>query len=217
MIRLDYGNYYHVYNRGCNGENLFLEENDYNHFLEYYFVFVNPVADTYAWCLLKNHFHFLVRIKRMDEIGFLNSKNARSKNIYLKWKTYFPTKPDKYLIKKPKPTEQFKHLFNGYSHWFNNRHQRAGQLFEKNFQRKFVSNRKYFTNLILYIHQNPVKHGFVENILDYPWSSYMIISSDKASYLKKQEVIHFFGGIRNFKSLHDKPSNDSDISHLIIE
>jgi len=57
------GNQYHIYNRGINSCNLFNETSNYEHFLELYEKYISPVANTYAWVLMPNHFHFLVRIK----------------------------------------------------------------------------------------------------------------------------------------------------------
>jgi len=64
---LQYGRYYHIYNRGNNRENIFIDGRNYSHFLKLYTRYVEPVADTYAYCLLRNHFHFLVRIKTVEE------------------------------------------------------------------------------------------------------------------------------------------------------
>jgi putative transposase len=64
---LQYGQYYHIYNRGNNRENIFFEERNYRYFLRLYVKYAEPVADTYAYCLLRNHFHFLVRIKTVGE------------------------------------------------------------------------------------------------------------------------------------------------------
>ena len=41
---------------------------------------------------------------------------------------------------------------------------RTGSLFEKKFERKIVNSDTYLQNLIHYIHYNPVKHRFTENI-----------------------------------------------------
>ena len=58
-----YDTYYHIYNRGTNGENIFVQERNYEHFLKLYEKHILPVADTFAYCLLRNHFHISVRIK----------------------------------------------------------------------------------------------------------------------------------------------------------
>ena len=60
--------YYHIYNRGINGETIFKQERNYSYFLHKYNKYISPIADTFAYCLLKNHFHFLIRIKSESEI-----------------------------------------------------------------------------------------------------------------------------------------------------
>ena len=64
---LQYSTYYHIYNRGNNRQNVFFEERNYRYFLQLYAKYIEPVADTYAYCLLPNHFHLLVRTKSVDE------------------------------------------------------------------------------------------------------------------------------------------------------
>jgi len=61
------GMYYHIYNRGNNRENLFLEKRNYPYFLTLYAKHIEPIADTCAYCLLRNHFHLSVRIKTEKE------------------------------------------------------------------------------------------------------------------------------------------------------
>lgn len=72
------GHYYHIYNRGNNKENIFIEERNYVYFLQLLKIYILPVADVYAYCLLKNHFHLLVRIKEEDELP----EKVQRKNIF---------------------------------------------------------------------------------------------------------------------------------------
>lgn len=65
---LENGKYYHIYNRGINSDILFKENSNYEYLLKLYDLHIEPIAETYAWCLMKNHFHFLVRIKDVEEI-----------------------------------------------------------------------------------------------------------------------------------------------------
>ena len=69
---LNHSQLYHIYNRGNNREDLFRFPEDYRHFLRLYEKYIEPIAETYAWCLLVNHFHLLVKIKTKEEIGFFN-------------------------------------------------------------------------------------------------------------------------------------------------
>ncbi|MFO7658231.1 MAG: hypothetical protein R6W78_14315 [Bacteroidales bacterium] len=66
---LIHGNYYHIYNCGINGEALFRESSNYEYFLWLYEKHVTPVTDTFAWCLMGNHFHRLMRIKGENEMA----------------------------------------------------------------------------------------------------------------------------------------------------
>ena len=217
-VSIEYGRFYHIFNRGNNYEDIFLEKADYECFLELYDIFIDTVADTYAWCLMKNHFHVLLRIRDEEEIGYFNSADARSEDMYIKWKTHFPGTPQKNHSKKPEPSEQFKHLFSTYAMWFNKKYKRKGSLFSKNFERIGITNERYYSNMIVYIHNNPVKHGFVDQAIDYPWSSYLTVVSTKNTKLKRDEVIKYFKNIENYKSMHTKGLvDDAYLNMLIVE
>ena len=62
-ILLEPGKFYHIYNRAKNGNPLFPEEEDVQFFLKLYKTHVLPVADTWAYCILQDHLHFLIRMK----------------------------------------------------------------------------------------------------------------------------------------------------------
>ncbi|TRX35380.1 hypothetical protein FNW52_11710 [Flavobacterium sp. ZT3R18] len=195
-----HGNYYHIYNRGNNGIDIFLENENYYHFLRLYAKYIEPVAETFAWCLLKNHFHILVRIKEKSEIN----------NGELSYST----------TEKPKvidPSRQFSHLFNAYTQAINKRYNRTGSLFETTFERKLVTSETYFQKLIYYIHNNPVHHGFVNQMSLYPWSSYETVISSKPTKLKREEVIEIFGDINNFIQYHEEQQNLNEINNFVIE
>jgi putative transposase len=65
---LIYDTYYHIYNRGVNGEDIFVEERNYDLFLRLFEKHLSSVTDLFAYCLLRNHFHISVRVKSQEEI-----------------------------------------------------------------------------------------------------------------------------------------------------
>jgi len=67
MRGLQPGCIYHIFNRGNNRDILFIEERNYQYFLRLYRKYVEPVAATYAYCLIPNHFHFLIRTRTLEE------------------------------------------------------------------------------------------------------------------------------------------------------
>ena len=71
IIQLLPDNCYHVFNRGINGEDIFKERKNYSYFLKLYAWYISPIAHTYAYSLLKNHFHFAIKIKTKQ--GYLRS------------------------------------------------------------------------------------------------------------------------------------------------
>ena len=209
---LEYGKYFHVYNRGNNKQAIFFETKDYLHFLELVSIFISPIADIYAYALMGNHFHFLIRIKDEEEIGYLNPLNAESEELDKKWKIFETIPPDlsKKQWKRPIPQNMFQHLFNAYARFVNTKYKRIGHLFEKNFERKLVSDEMYLKALILYIHNNPVKHGFCESPVEYPWTSYLSLVSIKPTRLQRKQVIGWFDNKANFIAVHQNYSDDFD-------
>lgn len=57
---------YHVYNHGNGNELIFRESENYRFFLKQFKIYISHIAWIYAYCLMPNHFHFLLRIKSED-------------------------------------------------------------------------------------------------------------------------------------------------------
>lgn len=80
---LEPGKVYHIYNRARNWEPLFTDEEDLRSFLRLYQAHIAPLAETYAWCLLPDHLHLLIRI-REEAAGCLYRPFAMLFNGYAK-------------------------------------------------------------------------------------------------------------------------------------
>ena len=187
------GCYYHLYNRGNNRENIFFEERNCDYFLRLYLKHVQPVADTYAYCLLPNHFHFLVRIRVEDEIS--------------------PTNQNKPF----RPSQGFSNLFNAYAKAVNKAYKRTGSIFEDRFHRHLIDTDSYFLNLVFYIHFNPQKHNYVKDFRVWKWSSYKLLETRQASFLNENEVIGWFGNINNFRKFHQERLEEKSLINLFKE
>jgi|SRR5690554_5197783 len=162
--------FYHVYNRGNNGENIFLEERNYLYFLRLTQKHVLPIAEIYAYCLLKNHFHILLKTKS--------------------------------ILKENKISQGISNLFNSYAKAINKTYGRAGSLFQTRFSRKRILNEDYLRSLVLYIHLNPIHHGFTTDYRTYRHSSYKALISRKPTELKRAEVLSLFDDLDNFIFCH---------------
>jgi len=76
------GEWYHVYNRGNRKQPIFLQRYDYQRFLKRYVQYAKDHSvTTYAFCLMTNHFHFLVQLIEEDAItklfGRLSTSHAK--------------------------------------------------------------------------------------------------------------------------------------------
>lgn len=190
---LEYGKFYHIYNHSVANRDLFIENDNYQYFMKLYKKYIPVVADTFAWVLMKNHFHFLIRIKDVNEFEINQASHL----------TGFRNLSGMKLI----PHQQFSNLFNAYSKAINKRYQFRGTLFERPFKRKCITSENYLKKMVLYIHQNPVHHGFCQYVADYPWSSYLAFMSEKPTFLKSEKVLDWFDGDANFKFMHQKTIN----------
>lgn len=199
--KLEYGKYYHIYNRGINSCDVFKDAENFSYFLKLYENNISCIANTFAWVLMPNHFHFLVKLKEEDEIlcsGILS--------------------PDRVLNPVRAigtPSQQFSRLFNSYAQAFNKRNNRHGSLFERPFKRKMISNEIYLKQVLLYIHNNPVHHGFCEHPMDYPWSSYLSCISLKPTNLERNIVIGWFDDMGNFKETHNSKIDIIKIEEML--
>lgn len=210
--------YYHIYNRGNNRENLFIEEKNYFHFLDLWQKHVAPVADTFAYCLMKNHFHFLIRIKEEEEIvELINSLNPDNRNpnraLRTSQQALLGLTNQQEILKRIK--NNFSNHFNAYAQAINKAYNRTGKLFELPFERKVVDSETYFRQLIYYIHFNPQKHGFVKDFREWPHSSYNTFIGDKPTKLKREKAMEWFINKSDFVATHQIAPNFKDIEKLI--
>ena len=107
--------YYHIYNRGNNREDIFLEEKNYFYFLDLMKKHLYPIADLLAYCLLKNHFHLLIRTKPVDldaqiSKGFSNFLNAYAKAINKQYQRSGSLFQDRFSRKMVKDENQLRNL-----------------------------------------------------------------------------------------------------------
>ncbi len=186
------GRYYHIYNRGNNREDLFREERNYRYFLQLYARHVHPIADTFAYCLMKNHFHLLVRVKEQTSQVLKTCE-----------------------VSPAKPSQAFSNLFNAYTKAMNKAYGRTGSLFQDRFGRIEVTSDTYFLHLIFYIHFNPQKHGFVADFREWPWSSYRALCGAAETKLGRAAVLDWFGTAPQFEAFHRGLVDERAIAPLI--
>jgi putative transposase len=201
-----YDTYYHIYNRGNNRENIFIQQRNYTHFLNLYFKYINPIVETFAYCLLRNHYHLAVRIKSEEEIiKYAKTLKVSSANQPLARQgshAYSNSSQQGKPLGSAYASQQFSNFFNAYSKALNTAYGRTGSLFQHPFGRVPISNDHQLWNVIAYIHQNPQKHKFVADFRDWKYSSCGILISDKPTKIQREIVLDWFGGREQFLDMH---------------
>ncbi|MPR34890.1 transposase [Salmonirosea aquatica] len=192
--------FYHIYNRTIDSGKLFAHEGNFEFFLKRLDGYLSGFVEVYAFCLLSNHFHLLIKV---------SSEEALRKNLA----SFEEINSGKILaLKKGEPSQktvheivshQFKKFFQSYAMAYNKQQDRVGTLFQTPFKRVKIDNDLYLTSIIKYIHTNPRKHGVEADFRTYRWSSYSRILLEKPTKLRKEEVLEWFGGRKPFVNAHE--------------
>lgn len=220
-IPLEPDHYYHIFNQGNNKEIVFFREENHTYFLKQLNKYMSGYFYFYAYCLIPNHFHILIRVKPVSEIFKQSKKDfpKRSRDIpAISNMNFIEFNKDIELSHKI-VSEKFRRFFLSYAKAINKQVGRTGSLFRKNFRRKKINSDDYFTGLVWYIHNNPVKHKIYNDYKTYKWSSYKRILMEKpSSVLEKEELFSWFGDKQNYIDFHEMKKIDWDrLNGLIIE
>ena len=208
---------YHIFNHANGFENIFREDENYRFFLEKYQQYISPLAETYAYCLMPNHFHLVVRILKREQLEeIIRIKNNHATTNFSNTNNFSKVSFDfgkvgevnnvrisdedieKFLSK------QFSNLFSSYTQSFNRMYKRRGSLFIKNFKREIILDKEYFLNAIVYTHRNPIHHGFCSRYSDWSYTSYCEITAQNSELVEVDKLLKVFGGKDLFVKVHQQ-------------
>ena len=193
--------FYHLYNRANGSEKLFITDENYLFFLRKYREYISTICHTYCYCLMPNHFHFLIQIKSEQELELFFNQTAS--------KAFPKSKTLEKLLSK-----QFSNFFSCYTQAFNKQQQRKGSLFMKNFKRKKIDDKSYLLHLVKYIHYNPLEAKLANELNEWKFSSYTSLLSKTPTLLKRNELIEWYSDLANFMSVHKTMPTDTSNHYL---
>ena len=161
------GEYYHIYNRGNNKQEIFLDNNDRDRFVKLLYLCNstkrinfkediiqnkinawdfkrgNQLVSIGAWVLMPNHFHLYIISLPKSDFG------------------------------KNKITEFIRKVCTAYAKYFNKKYNKTGSLFEGKFKSVHIKDEIQAKYLFSYIHLNPVK------LIQKDWKEVGIINKQK--------------------------------------
>ncbi len=187
------GGFYLIYNKVVSEITLFKSQHDYTDFLIRYTKYLSPYFDTFAYCLIPNHFHFLVRVKsNVDQV--IENEKTKISIKYINGEV-----PLNSVLEN-----QLSRMLSGVSLRYNSKYKRQGPLFKQGTKRVLLKNEVRIANLLCYIHHNPIHHKLSSSYSDWKYSSYQSYLSNTKSKLDKLTVLELIGGIDIFHQLHDE-------------
>jgi len=187
---------YHIYNRS--NETTFINRENYLYFLKKVNVLIKPYVEVLSWCLMPNHFHFLV---------LANEEACRLIDE--------PHRPNVQILSKNIGT-----LLSSYTRAFNKHKSRKGSLFVHNTLSKCLNeapnNAEFLSNCIHYIHQNPLRAGLCEDISDYEYSSSPDYANTRNGQLVNKELAYEMLGLtaKEFKQQTEVCVNEAKVKGL---
>jgi len=224
------GGIYHIYNRGVEKRDIFLEDEDYFRFIHDLFEFNDEEPAT------------LLYYKK----PFIQSYETKSHRIGSKRKLIveiliFTLMPNHFHLLLKQRLEngimKFMHKLGvGYAMYFNQKYERTGSLFQGPYKAILVEKDAHFIHLPYYIHSNPLDLKFPEwknkeirnykeamkFLENYRWSSFLDYIGKKnfPSVTQREFLLDFFGGPEQYKKNTIKWLKEMDlesIKDLILE
>ena len=181
------GEFYHLYNRGLEKNDIFTQRSDYSLFIDTfsYYQIQNPkprfsnyrqskvfpvdptkkIVDIICYCLMPNHFHLLV--KQLKDGGI---------------------------------TEFMRRFILSYIKYRNLKYKHQGPLLNGSFRAVRMETDEQFIHVSRYIHLNPLVSLLVKNLNLYPWSSYRTyIGLEDNQTVAKEEILSFFKSPQDYQ------------------
>lgn len=197
------GDFYHLFNRGLEKQQIFASRRDYSYFTQalFYYQIQNPkpkfsiyrkskifpvdstkkIVDILCYCLMPNHFHLLVRQKREGGI-----------------------------------TEFMRKFIHSYTKYRNAKYHRQGPVFQGMFKAVRVETDEQLIHLSRYIHLNPLVSSVTEDLNSYPWSSYgNYIGLMHDNRLTMEEVLNFFTSPTEYQNFVMEQANYATTLELL--
>jgi len=168
-MQLTEGYIYHVYNRGNNKQPIFFSDDNYLYFLKGVQKTIAPCCDILCWCLMPNHFHFLIHANKNSIVEIKDGSFPRQQF-----------------------SQSVKQLLSSYTKAINKQNNFNGSLFQQKTKAISVMDnyQSYGATAFYYIHQNPLKAGLVDKIEDWEYSSFKDYTGRRMGKLCNKNLAH---------------------------
>jgi REP element-mobilizing transposase RayT len=154
-------------------------------------------AEVLGFCIMGNHFHLLVRMHPGTDVN--------DREIQKRFEVYYGRERNQEVRDREKIgelrkkwedlSEYVKEIKQGFSRFYNKRHNRKGFFWSERFKSVIVDNGDTLINCLAYIDLNPIRAGIVKKPEDYRWSSlgYHVQAGNRDGFLSTDFGLVEFG------------------------
>lgn len=214
--------FYHIYNRGIDKRNIFMDEKDYIRFLR-------SMRELNTSKVIESLYR-LNQIRRREAklLRFeTNRRSLASSDEPLVEFIAYCLNPNHFHIMVRQSAEQgitkFMHkLSTAYTKYFNNKYNRSGSLFQETYKATQVKTDEYILYLSAYINGNSEIHK-IAKAKNYKWCSYPdYLGKRKGVLCQKNAILKDFKNIGEYKNLvgtiiKESQQRKSDIKKYLLE
>lgn len=196
-VQLVDGEYYHIFNRGVDKRDIFIDEDDFQRFLTSMIEFnvLEPIGS-----IFENSF------RKETKVG---NKASRSKNKapLVEYIAYCLNKNHFHLIIKQcieKGIEKLMHRLGlGFTKYFNEKHKRSGSLFQGTFKSVHVESNEQLIYLSAYVNLNNRVHSKLGNLVSKSsWQEF--VGKPKERLCKVEIILDQFRNISEYKKMAEE-------------
>jgi len=204
MRKINFSNneYYHIYNRGVDKRDVFLDEGDYFRFLKSMTEFNTNKIDggLYRKFLRERAVN---EINKVGDQGSASNLEAEPLAPLVEFICYCLNPNHYHFILKQLTDEGIvkfmQRLGTSYTMYFNTKNKRNGVLFQGKFKATQVTSFEHLLWLSVYVNTNAQIHGITNNATDYPWCSYPAYLGIKDDNICNKNIL--LDEVQNYKTI----------------
>lgn len=207
--------FYHIYNRGVEKRDIFLDEQDYNVFVSYLKTYIQPkdLIRLNSIVLAKSSSP-IQKDKAQKLIKMKNFNGVIDLICYAIMPNHF------HLLIKQSEENGINHFLNAigtrYAGYFNRKYKRVGPLFQGVYKAVPINSDEQLLHVSRYIHLNPLKI----NKPNLPSSLPEFLGRDKSDWINSEIILGYFSAINsmnNYQSFMEDQINGELLYPLALD
>lgn len=216
---------YHIFNRGVEKRQIFLDDRDYLRFIHDLFEFNDENS------VFNVSYYFNSKSNEVEPRYLKKEQKPRKLLVEILIFTLMPNHFHLLLRQKRERgiVKFMQKLGTGYSMYFNKKYERVGGLFQGRFKAVLVKEEAHFIHLPFYIHTNPLDLNYggstsIDYLKNYRWSSFpdYIGKKNFPSVTSRGFLLEFFGGEKEYEKAtknwsEEKEENLKEIKDVLLE